>query len=432
MDKYVFIETMGCAMNVHDSENILAELEIKEGYKHTLDPKKADLILINTCSIREKPERKLFSEIGQYAKIKKKNAKIGVCGCTASHLGEQILKKSPDVNFVLGARNISKITSIIHQDGAIEVATDYDDSSYVFASNRASGVKAMVNISIGCDKKCTYCIVPHTRGNEISIPMDIILSQAQKLAQQGVKEILLLGQNVNNYGKKFSTAHPKVNFSKLLHELAQIDGIYRIRFTSPHPLQMDDEFLKEFACNQKVCKSIHMPLQSGSNKILKLMKRGYTQKWFLERVAKLKSMIPHLSIGTDIIVGFPYEDDLDFQETMHVVEKVQFDTIYSFIYSIRPHTEAASLEHNVPYAIAHQRLLELQNRHKEILDSNNKKEIGRVYEILWENAREDGLMEGKSDHGKIIRAPFQEELIGTFTAVKILDSRRAYLIGEIL
>ena len=283
----LFVQTLGCAMNERDSEHMIAELERKEGYTLTDDATQADLILINTCSVREKPERRLFSEIGQYAQQKKKGAKIGVCGCTASHMGAEILRKSSAVDFVLGARNISKITQIIHKPKAVEVDLSYDDSLYAFEGVRSSGVKALLNISIGCDKSCAYCIVPHTRGKEISIPLDLLLTEARKLAQNGIKELLLLGQNVNNYGARFSSAHKQINFSGLLAELAQIDGIERIRFTSPHPLHMDDEFLHEFACNPKVCKSIHMPLQSGSSKILKAMRRGYSKEWFLDRVQRL-------------------------------------------------------------------------------------------------------------------------------------------------
>ena len=279
-------------MNERDSEHIIAELESKEGYTLTEEPKEADLILINTCSVREKPERRLFSEIGQYTQIKKPNAKIGICGCTASHLGKEIIKKAPSVNFVLGARNISKITQVIHQDKAVEVALDYDDSLYAFESVRQSKIKALLNISIGCDKSCAYCIVPHTRGKEISIPPDLLLNEASKLAQNGVKEILLLGQNVNNYGVRFSTEleskYEDINFPKLLRLLSEVDGIERIRFTSPHPLHFDDEFIEEFARNKKVCKSIHIPLQSGSSAILKKMRRGYTKEWYIKRALKMR------------------------------------------------------------------------------------------------------------------------------------------------
>ena len=370
----LFVQTLGCAMNERDSEHMIAELERKEGYTLTDNATQADLILINTCSVREKPERRLFSEIGQYAQQKKKGAKIGVCGCTASHMGAEILKKSSAVDFVLGARNISKITQIIHKPKAVEVDLSYDDSLYAFEGVRSSGVKALLNISIGCDKSCAYCIVPHTRGKEISIHLDLILAEARKLAQNGIKELLLLGQNVNNYGVRFSSAHKPINFSGLLAELAEIKGIERIRFTSPHPLHMDDEFLQEFVHNPKVCKSIHMPLQSGSSRILKAMRRGYSKEWFLDRVQRLKELVPEVTISTDIIVGFVDESEEDFAHTLDVLEQVRFDTLYSFIYSPRPHTLAYSLNpaKHIPKDIAQARLSTLQERHKRFYARKHK------------------------------------------------------------
>lgn len=207
--------------------------------------------MLNTCSVREKPEKKLFSEIGFFTKIKKYEAKIGVCGCTASILGEEIIKKAPSVDFVLGARNISKISKVLNTPKAVEVAIDYDESNYEFARNTDSNIRALINISIGCDKKCTYCIVPSTRGKEISIPFDLIMKEVQLKVNNGAKEILLLGQNVNNYGARFSIPHKKINFTTLLQEISQVDGLERIKFISPHPLHMDDEFIEEFATNKK-------------------------------------------------------------------------------------------------------------------------------------------------------------------------------------
>lgn len=438
MNKKLYIETLGCAMNERDSEHIIAELEEKENYTLTKNPKEADLILINTCSVREKPEKKLFSEIGQYAKIKKEDAKIGICGCTASHLGDEILKKSKAVNFVLGARNVSKISQILHKDRVAWVDIDYDDSTYVFSSKHNSTLKGMINISIGCDKQCTYCIVPHTRGNEISIPADLILKEAKKLVDNGTKEILLLGQNVNNYGRRFSNDHRKINFTQLLNEISQINGLERIRFTSPHPLHMDDEFINEFATNPKVCKAIHMPLQSGSTKILQKMKRGYSKEWFLDRVAKMRSLIPELSIGTDIIVGFPTESEEDFLDTLDVLEKVRFDTLYSFIYSTRPHTQAATWLDNgeiqlLDEEIAKNRLMILKDRHKEILAQENAKQLGKIHPVLFESYDEENfLLEGRSDTNKLIRVKAGRNLIGEICNVKISEIKGAQLIGELL
>ena len=438
MNKKLYIETLGCAMNERDSEHIIAELEEKENYTLTKNPKEADLILINTCSVREKPEKKLFSEIGQYAKIKKEDAKIGICGCTASHLGDEILKKSKAVNFVLGARNVSKISQILHKDRVAWVDIDYDDSTYVFSSKHNSTLKGMINISIGCDKQCTYCIVPHTRGNEISIPADLILKEAKKLVDNGTKEILLLGQNVNNYGRRFSNDHRKINFTQLLNEISQINGLERIRFTSPHPLHMDDEFINEFATNPKVCKAIHMPLQSGSTKILQKMKRGYSKEWFLDRVTKMRSLIPELSIGTDIIVGFPTESEEDFLDTLDVLEKVRFDTLYSFIYSTRPHTQAATWLDNgeiqlLDEEIAKNRLMILKDRHKEILAQENAKQLGKIHPVLFESYDEENLLlEGRSDTNKLIRVKAGRNLIGEICNVKISEIKGAQLIGELL
>ncbi len=438
MNKKLYIETLGCAMNERDSEHIIAELEEKENYTLTKNPKEADLILINTCSVREKPEKKLFSEIGQYAKIKKEDAKIGICGCTASHLGDEILKKSKAVNFVLGARNVSKISQILHKDRVAWVDIDYDDSTYVFSSKHNSTLKGMINISIGCDKQCTYCIVPHTRGNEISIPADLILKEAKKLVDNGTKEILLLGQNVNNYGRRFSNDHRKINFTQLLNEISQIDGLERIRFTSPHPLHMDDEFINEFATNPKVCKAIHMPLQSGSTKILQKMKRGYSKEWFLDRVAKMRSLIPELSIGTDIIVGFPTESEEDFLDTLDVLEKVRFDTLYSFIYSTRPHTQAATWLDNgeiqlLDEEIAKNRLMILKDKHKEILAQENAKQLSKIHPVLFESYDEENLLlEGRSDTNKLIRVKAGRNLIGEICNVKISEIKGSQLIGELL
>lgn len=434
-EKKLYIETMGCAMNNRDSDHLIAELREKEGYTLTDNPKEADLILINTCSVREKPERKLFSEIGQFNAIKKPNAKIGVCGCTASHLGEQIIKKAPSVNFVLGARNISKITQVIHQDKAVEVATDFDDSTYMFSKNSNPDIKALLNISIGCDKKCSYCIVPHTRGKEISIPTPMLLDEAKRLVNNGVKEILLLGQNVNNYGTRFSTPHKPTNFTQLLRELGEIEGLERIRFTSPHPLHMDDEFLEEFAKNPKVCKSIHIPLQSGSTKVLREMKRGYTKEWYLNRIEKLRSLVPEVGISTDIIVAFPTESDEDFEDTMDVLEQVRFDTLYSFIYSPRPHTPAKDLPNPISKEVARERLARLQNRHKEILKEKGAEEIGRVHWVLVENYRDDEgekWSEGRSDSNRLIKIANTILPIGSMIKVKITSHDGGSLSGEVI
>jgi tRNA-2-methylthio-N6-dimethylallyladenosine synthase len=410
-------------MNVKDSEHITAELS--DEYETTQNPKEADLILLNTCSVREKPVAKLFSELGSLRK-KNPDAKFGICGCTASHMGKDIIKRAPYVSFVLGARNVSRIKEAINTPKAVITDINYDDTTYIFKNTRKNPYKDFVNIMVGCDKKCSFCIVPKTRGKELSIPMDLILKQIEILADEGVKEITLLGQNVNNYGKRFSVPHPKVDFTDLLKEVGKIDKIERIRFTSPHPLHADDRFLDEFANNPKLCKHMHFPLQSGSSDILKAMRRGYTKEWFLNRCEIIRQ-IPDVSITTDIIVGFPGESEEDFEHTMDVLEKVRFEQIFSFVYSPRPLTEAAGMPNQVDKQTAKERLHRLQKRHGEILEEIAAEQIGKVYKVLIE---EPGT--GKSDNFFSVKTEPDSAYVGKIVNVKITEANKHTLRGEIL
>ncbi len=419
-------------MNVRDSEHMIAELNKDEPYELTDELSLADLIIINTCSVREKPVAKLFSEIGVFNKYKKKGAKIGVAGCTASHLGKDIIKRAPAVDFVLGARNVSKITEVIHKKHAVEIDTDFDESTYDFGEYRSNPFKAMVNISIGCDKSCTFCIVPATRGDEISIPLDLIIQEISKSVTSGAKEVMLLGQNVNNYGRRFGSADEKCNFTQLLQEISKIDGLERIRFTSPHPLHMDDAFLREFASNPKICKQIHVPLQSGSTSLLKAMKRGYTQENFLDRCEKIRTLCPEATISTDIIVGFPNESDADFEDTMHVLEKVRFEQLFSFKYSPRPHTEAADFEHQIDNTLAGARLTRLQARHTEILDETMSAQMGAVHKVYFDELKPNGKISGRSDDGKLFFIEGSEELLGKIVEVKVTKVSRGALDGMLV
>ncbi|MDD3817823.1 MAG: tRNA (N6-isopentenyl adenosine(37)-C2)-methylthiotransferase MiaB [Thiovulaceae bacterium] len=432
MSKKLFIETLGCAMNSRDTEHMIAELSEKENYEVCENFADADLILINTCSVRERPVQKLFSELGAFNKKKKEGAKIGVCGCTASHLGDEIIKRAPYVSFVLGARNVSKITQVLHKEKAVEIDIDYDESEFAFKDFRSSPYKAYINISIGCDKACTFCIVPKTRGEEISIPAPLILQEAQKAVDAGAKEVFLLGQNVNNYGRRFSGDQEKVNFTELLRRLSKIEGLERIRFTSPHPFHMDDEFIEEFSKNPKICKSMHMPLQSGSSKVLKDMKRGYTKEWFLNRVAKLRALCPEVSLSTDIIVAFPGESHEDFLETLDVMQQVRFDQIFSFKYSPRPLTEAEHFEGAVDEDIASARLSELQELHTKIIDEKNQEHLGKIYRIYFEELGADYYVSGRSDTNVVVKVKGSDELLGAFRDVKITSIGRTIMIGEIV
>ncbi|MDH5464944.1 MAG: tRNA (N6-isopentenyl adenosine(37)-C2)-methylthiotransferase MiaB [Thiovulaceae bacterium] len=432
MSKKLFIETFGCAMNTRDSEHMIAQLNKKEPYELTTQANEADLILVNTCSVREKPVQKLFSELGIFKKQKKADAKIGVCGCTASHLGKDIIKRAPYVDFVIGARNVSKITEVLDKPKAVEVDINYDESEFAFGEYRSNSYKAYINISIGCDKACTFCIVPHTRGEEISIPADLIVKEAQKAADTGIKEIFLLGQNVNNYGRRFSGESEKINFTKLLRKLSEIDGIKRIRFTSPHPFHMDDEFLEEFANNPKICKSMHMPLQSGSTKVLKDMKRGYSKEWFLNRAQKLRDLVPQAHISTDIIVGFPGESDADFEDTLDVMKAVRFEQVFSFKYSPRPQTEAEHFTNVVDPEIASSRLTRLQEYNNVILDELSPSRVGVIEEVLFESLQADGYVSGRADNNMLVKVKGSEELLGELRKVKITKSSRVSNEGELV
>ncbi len=430
--KKLFIETLGCAMNVRDSEHMIAELNKKESYTLTENLSEADLIIINTCSVREKPVAKLFSEIGVFKKHKKEGAKIGVCGCTASHLGRDIIKRAPVVDFVLGARNVSKLKDVIDKKHSVEVDIDFDETTYAFGEYRANPFKAMVNITIGCDKSCTFCIVPATRGDEISIPSKLIVQEIEKAVKGGAKEVMLLGQNVNNYGKHFTSSDETCNFTELLQKISKIDGLERIRFTSPHPLHMDDEFLQEFASNPKICKQIHVPLQSGSTKLLKEMKRGYTKENFLNRCEKIRTLCPQSTISTDVIVGFPNESDDDFEDTMEVLEKVRFEQMFSFKYSPRPHTKAAEFDNQIDNQIAGERLTRLQSRHTEILDEIMDSQIDTIHSVYFDELKPNGRVSGRSDDGKLFFVEGSEELLGKIVDVKVTKTSRGALEGVLI
>ena len=420
-------------MNDTESKHIQAELEKHKGYSATQNIEDADLIIINTCSVREKPVQKLFSEIGQFNKKKKDGAKIGVCGCTASHLGEDIIKRAPYVDFVLGARNISKIKDVVDKKGSVEISIDNDDSQYEFAIANNNNFRTSVNISVGCDKECTYCIVPSTRGDEISIPPEMIVSQIQKAVDNGVVEVALLGQNVNSYGKRFSNNRDKYSFTQLLQDISKIDGLKRIRFTSPHPLHMDDEFIEEFARNPKISKCIHMPLQSGSTKILKAMKRGYTKEWFLNRALKMRELIPDLRITTDIIVAFPGETHEDFLDTLDVVNQVKFDQIFNFKYSPRPNTKALELKDlEIEDSIGSARLDELIELHKRYLENSMPNMIGKTVNVLVESLKPNGEVSGYTDNYFLVFTKGSDELLGKFVNVKITSATRTSLKGEIV
>ena len=432
MSKKLFIETLGCSMNVRDTEHIIAELRSHEDYETTETIEDADLIIINTCSVREKPVAKLFSELGTFNKKKKDSAKIGVCGCTASHLGESIIKRAPYVDFVVGARNVSKISFAVNNPKTVAIDIDNDETTYDFAEFRNSVYRSSVNISLGCDKSCTFCIVPATRGDEISIPKEIIINEIQRSVDNGAKEVFLLGQNVNNYGTNFSDGRDKTTFTTLLQDISKIENLERIRFTSPHPLHMDDEFINEFATNPKICKQIHVPLQAGNTKVLKDMKRGYTKEWFLNRCEKIRNLCPDVRISTDIIVGFPDETDEEFLDTIDVIEKVRFEAIFNFKYSPRPLTVAENLPNQVPDDVSSARLQQVIELHKTHQDEHMAKYLGKTLKVLFEDLKPNGEVFGFSDNYVQVFVEGSEELLGKIVDVEIIKANRTSLTGKVL
>ena len=420
-------------MNDTDSQHMAAELEKHKDYEQTNIMEEADLIIINTCSVREKPVSRLFSEIGQFNKKKKVGAKIGVAGCTASHLGEDIIRRAPAVDFVLGARNISKIKDIVDIKGSVEISINHDESTYEFATAKTNKYRASVNISVGCDKKCTYCIVPSTRGEEISIPPEMIVDQVKRSVAEGAVEVTLLGQNVNSYGRNFSDGRGKYTFTNLLQDVSKVEGLERIRFTSPHPLHMDDDFIEEFAKNPKISKCIHMPLQSGSTSILRAMKRGYTKEWFLNRAAKLRALVPNLRITTDIIVAFPGETQEDFEDTLDVVNQVRFNQIFNFKYSPRPGTEALNFaDIEIPDEIGSARLIELIELHKKHLVEIMDTYVGETMNVLIESLKPNGEVCGFTDNFLQVFTKGSDELLGQFVNIKITEASRTSLKGVVV
>ncbi len=440
-NKYLYIQTFGCQMNVHDSEQMAAFLS-DSGYKLTGNIKLADLILLNTCSIREKAEYKVYSKLGRISKLKEQNPEliIGVGGCLAQQLGTKFHKKVGHLDFVFGTHNIHRlpqlVASVRRKRGKI---TEVDfhkslNSIGVFAPPQGGAISAFVTIMQGCNNFCAYCVVPYLRGPEMSRPPEDIIEEIKKLADCGVREVTLLGQNVNSYGKMLGNG---LNFTALIKKIGKIPGIKRIRFTTSHPRDLFVELINCFAEEEKLCEHIHLPVQSGSNRILALMNRGYTVEEYMQKVDHLRKIRPLISITSDIIVGFPGETQNDYQETIDMMEKIRFDSIFSFKYSERKGTAAQKLEGKVEECEKLRRLEQLQMlQDQHTLEKNTAMESSKQ-ELLVEGKSknsEDDLM-GRTSSWKIVNFKGELELIGKLVDVKIskayLHSLRGKLIKEV-
>ena len=424
-NKYLYIQTFGCQMNVHDSEQ-MAELMSGIGYKLTDNMKMADLIILNTCSIREKAAQKSYSQLGRIGKLKEQNPEliIGVGGCLAQYLGTKFHKKVGCLDFVFGTHNIHLLPGIVSSfektKGKITKVDFHKtlNSINVFTTPRESAVSAFVTIMQGCNNFCAYCVVPYLRGPEMSRPSDDIIEEIKKLADLGIKEVTLLGQNVNSYGR---TLNDGCNFTSLIKKISKISGIKRIRFTTSHPRDFSPELINCFVEEEKLCKHIHLPVQSGSNKILALMNRGYIVDEYIKKIDHLRDLVPQISVTSDVIVGFPGETKKDYQETIDMMEKIRFDSLFSFKYSEREMTAAQKLKGKVEEDEKLRRLEKLQRlQNQHTLERNTKLE-GSVQELLVERTSKhsEGDLMGRTSSWKIVNFKGELELISKLVDVKI-------------
>jgi len=438
MQKRVYIETYGCQMNEHDTERILRLLESSH-YLETKDAQEADLILINTCSVREKPEHKVYSALGRYKWLKeKRGAIIGVAGCVAQQEGDRLLDRVPYLDMVIGTHAIPMLPQLLQKIeffGQRICETGFDpEGNYlktILPQKPLDKVKSYVTIMQGCDHFCSYCIVPYVRGREKSRSSREIIEEVRHLAEMGVKEIFLLGQNVNSYGKGLEE---EINFPKLLRRINEIEGLQRIRFTTSHPKDLSEELIQAFSRLPKLCEHIHLPFQSGSDKILKAMHRGYTKDSYLEKIDRLKEVCPFIAVTSDVIVGFPGEEEKDFEETLDLIRKVRFDDLFSFKYSPRKGTRAAQFTDKVEEKVKQDRLSILQEIQKEITLRKNQELEGRVEEVLVEGISKQSAQDvaGRTRSNKIVNFEGDLELVGKLVPVQITKAYPHSLRGEIV
>ena len=436
--KHLYIETFGCQMNVHDSRQMAVLMEA-EGYELCGDAHQADLILMNTCSIRQKAQQKALSELGRLVKLKQKKPAliIGFGGCLAQHMQEKIYKRFAGVDFVFGTHNIHRLPLMVDKvvrDGKKITETGFlpqITSINIYAPPAKGAVSSFVSIMQGCDNYCAYCVVPYLRGPEMSRTPEDIIGEIKKLATAGVKEVTLLGQNVNSYGKNLPDA---CDFPTLIKKINEIDGIERIRFTTSHPKDLSKALIDCFSAVPKLCEHIHLPVQSGSSGILKLMNRKYTAEEYLRKVDELRSVCPSISITSDIIVGFPGETPKDYQETIDMMEKIRFDSVFSFMYSEREGTAACYLPQAVPFEEKRKRLEELQRLQEKHTQEKNTALEGSVQEVLVEGRSKNSENEvrGRMRAWKIVNFRGTPEMTGNLIRVAITRGFLHSLRGKII
>ena len=426
-------------MNEHDSEKISWTLE-SIGYEITENREEADLIIFNTCAVRKSAEEKVFGQLGELKALKRKNPDLvlSVCGCMMQRedIRDVVLKKYRHVDIIFGTNNIHKLPQLISRNSEtaktiVDINEENREIDENIDANRKYSYKSYVNITYGCNNFCTYCIVPYTRGRERNREPESIISEIKDLALNGCKEVTLLGQNVNSYGK---TLERDYSFSDLLKEINDIDGIERIRFMTSHPKDLSDELIESYKTLDKLCNHLHLPIQSGSNKVLKAMNRKYTREDYLKVIDKIKKAVPDVAITTDLIVGFPGESDEDFEETLDLVKHVGYDLAFSYLYSIREGTKAASMENQVPDKIKHERFNKLQETLNPIGLENNQKLIGKEVEVLVEDVSKNNelVLNGRTRCSKLVHFPGDKSLIGKTIKVKIESAKTFTLGGKVV
>ncbi len=435
------VVTFGCQMNARDSEKLLATLKLV-GYEET-ESEDADFVIYNTCTVRDNADQRVLGRLGQCSNFKKSNPymKIAICGCMMQEKSavEKIKKSYRFVDLIFGTHNIYKFAELLYQSlnsdkMIIDIWKETDKIVEDLPVLRKYSFKSGVNIMFGCNNFCTYCIVPYVRGRERSRSPKDIIRECEKLAADGVKEIMLLGQNVNSYGNDFEEGNPdKISFAKLIDEVTKVEGIERVRFMTPHPKDFSDELIDVIANNKKIARHIHLPLQSGNTEILRRMNRKYTKDDFLNLVNKIRTKLPDVAITTDIIVGFPGETKEDVDDTIDVVKKSAFDNAFTFIYSKRTGTPAASFEDQVPEDVVKENFDRLLKVVQDTAKEQSLKYKGQVQEVLVENVNDhdDSLMTGRMSNNTLVHFPGGEDLIGNMVKVKITECHGFYFFGEI-
>ena len=443
MSKKLYLITYGCQMNEYDSSKMADVLAKSHGYERTQNPDEADLLLLNTCSVREKAQEKVFSELGRWKDWKKADPArlIGVGGCVASQEGQAIAARQPLVDIVFGPQTLHRLPELLEttralRKPAVDVSFPEIEKFDRLPEPRAEGVTAFVSIMEGCSKYCTFCVVPYTRGEEVSRPLDDVLLECAQLAGQGVRELTLLGQNVNAYRGRMGDTAELCDLALLIRYVAQIPGIERIRYTTSHPAEFTDSLIEAYAEEPKLASYLHLPVQSGSDRILGMMKRGYTRAQYIDKIRRIRQARPGLSLSSDFIVGFPTESEDDFMRTMDLIAECGFDCAFSFNYSPRPGTPAANLRDTVPNEEKTRRLHILQQRIQQLDDAFKQGLVGSTQRVLVEkhSKRGRGQIAGRISHNRMVNFDGPESLIGQFVEVELTEmqpnSFRGRLVAE--